>query len=230
MNTKALRLIKDLHTVVVRAAICATWIMAGVPAEGQVAPGKDNTVRDQTVNLPATQSTSSQETPAMQGREAWRKSMARIPLPHGCFKAAYPETAWQKVQCTTPPTVHYRPAQDTRNYTVGAGTDYAAQVSSSVISLSQGGFITVTGVTSEVGGGSANSFSLQINTNLFSTPQCSASSSSSCKGWQQFVFGNPNTSNTGESEVVIEYWLIGYISTSTPSCPTGWEGDGGRLH
>jgi hypothetical protein len=169
--------------------------------------------------------------PTQAALKEWRSMMSRLPAPPGCHTATYPDTTWLQVPCTSPPAVLYRPQIGGHGtFSVGNGTDDSAEVSSGSISSTKGSFYGVSGVTSETQGvgGSANYFSFQINTNLFSTSKCGTSNptSGTCQGWLQFVFGNPNTSNHSESEVVIEYWLIDYISSNTPTCPTGWSGDG----
>jgi hypothetical protein len=87
------------------------------------------------------------------------------------------------------------------------------------ISEAIGSFDSVTGVTSESGfvNGAAplvaDTFSLQLNTNFFTTSVCNgAATPSNCTGWQQFVYSN----NTGTA--FVQYWLIGYNAT----CPAGW--------
>jgi len=160
--------------------------------------------------------------------EAWRASMSRAPMPKkGCFKATYPNTEWQEVPCATPPLHPYPPARGRLPDTVGNGNDFAAQVSSGSISEAVGSFDSVAGVTSESGyvGGVprevANSFSLQLNANTFTTSACSgAANPSACQGWQQFVFNNSSCIyNSGYVPCAyMQYWLIGYDTT----CPTGW--------
>jgi hypothetical protein len=147
-----------------------------------------------------------------QAWEKWRKSMARTPKPKkGCYKAVYPDTEWKEVQCTSAPHHPYLPARGPRPpETVGDGTDYTAVVSGS-ISSAEGSFVRVIGVTTESGGGYLDVFSLQLNTNLFSTSSCSGISG--CQGWEQFIYSN----STGPS-VFIQYWLLAYGAT----CPTGW--------
>src|SRR2546425_7179839 len=45
-------------------------------------------------------------------REAWRKSMARHPLPKkGCFTASYPSTEWKEVPCSTAPLPLHPPQE-----------------------------------------------------------------------------------------------------------------------
>ena len=58
----------------------------------------------------------------------------------------------------------------------------------------------------------ANTFSLQVNANFFTTLACSGSTTpSQCQGWQQFVY-----SNAGYA--FMQYWLINYNA----ACPSGW--------
>jgi len=148
-----------------------------------------------------------------QQRETWRKSIVRTARPKkGCFVASYPETKWREVRCGTPPNRPYPPRKGVRPRTVGNGTDYSAQVTGNT-SQAEGSFDSVTGVTSETSGGTANAFSLQLNTNPFSTTTCSgASNPAACQGWEQFVFSSSFRS------VFIQYWLINYANT----CPSGW--------
>lgn len=161
--------------------------------------------------------------PSVAEREAWRGSMAQVPLPkqgQGCFKAEFPKTEWQEVPCTKAPVRPYPPARGPRPDTVGNGNDVSAQVTGH-ISKSIGSFDSVTGVTSESGyvGGNpplvANTFSLQLNSNFFNTPSCN--NVSGCQGWGQFVY-----SNAGYA--FIQYWLIGIGTCPTTGGPaaTGW--------
>ncbi|MGO9605684.1 MAG: hypothetical protein ACLQAT_20250 [Candidatus Binataceae bacterium] len=156
--------------------------------------------------------------------KAWRASMLRTPKPSkGCFKATYPNTQWQEVPCTTAPQRPYPPARGRRPNIVGNGTDNSARVSGS-ISSAEGSFDSVTGVTSESGEVNgkppqvANTFSLQLNTNFFSTSVCNGVSG--CQGWQQFIFSNAGF-------VFMQYWLINYISSPVnPICPAQWNTSG----
>jgi len=151
--------------------------------------------------------------------EEWRRSMARTPKPKkGCYEAAYPNTEWQEVQCTTAPQRPYLPARGSRPYTVGNVTDLSAHVLGS-ISLAEGSFERVTDVTSESGGGVANAFSLQLNTNFFTTSSCN--NIPGCEGWEQFLFANSTTASA-----FIQYWLLNYGST----CPAGWIQNNGSCY
>ncbi len=138
--------------------------------------------------------------------------MARSLAPErGCFRADYPETQWQPVACVTvPPRPH---AASGLTGPVGNGNDYsAALVQGGNLSYAEGSFGTsaITGETD----GSADSYSLQINMNTFSTSACGGITN--CYGWQQYIFDNqvPGVGTT----VYIQYWLINHPS----NCPSGY--------
>jgi hypothetical protein len=155
--------------------------------------------------------------PSAESLQAWRKSMAAIPRPTtGCFTASYPDTQWREVPCTTPPQRPYPPKGGAPTQTLGNGKDYSAEVTGS-ISAAEGSFDSVTGVTSEIGAGVANAYSLQLNTQFFQTTTCSgAANPSKCLGWEQFVFAN---SPPSAGSAFIQYWLLNYATT----CPSGWH-------
>jgi hypothetical protein len=113
--------------------------------------------------------------------------------------------------CATPPNVPYAPAKGRAGENVGNGTDLVSAVSGK-ISWAEGSFPSVTGVTSE-SDGSANNYSLQLNSNPFSgAPLCAgARTPSACQGWEQFL------STPGVA--FIQYWLLNYVNT----CPSGWN-------
>ena len=152
------------------------------------------------------------KSPDAQARETWRATIARTPLPEeGCFKADYPDAIWKKTDCKVAPNRPYMPRHGQHGYTVGNGNDYSAVVSS-IITSAVGSFPTVTGVTHETGyDGEANTYSLQLNSEFFTTTVCNGSSDpSNCLGWQQFVYSNSGTA-------FMQYWLINYGS----DCPSG---------
>ncbi len=170
-------------------------------------------------------SATAQPSPAQSmSQEAWRASMSRAPMPQkGCFKATYPNTAWQPVPCTTAPPAPYPPARGPRSDNVGNGNDYSAVVSGS-ISSAVGSFDSVAGVTSESGDVDgvappvANTFSLQLNANTFTTSVCDgAANPSDCSGWQQFVYSNSGCG--GSPCAFMQYWLLNWGTT----CPAGWS-------
>jgi hypothetical protein len=145
----------------------------------------------------------------------WRRGMTQVPVPKpGCFTASYPNAGWQEVPCVTPPAVPFPPARGPQPDTVGAGHDASAEAAG-LIATALGSFDQVTGVTSESGPNGTNDFSLQLNSNVFTTTTCSgAQNPSLCKGWQQFVL-----SNYQANAAYMQYWLITY----GPTCPSGWN-------
>jgi hypothetical protein len=123
---------------------------------------------------------------------------------------------------------------------VGNDVDWIARATSTV-SAAVGSFDSVTGVTMESEldangvpiANSANSFSLQLNTNFFTTSACSCDGAADpsacqqwrqaslfriCDGWQQFVFSNSGVA-------FIQYWLLSF----GPNCPTTGGGATGWL-
>jgi hypothetical protein len=86
------------------------------------------------------------------------------------------------------------------------------------LAFAQGYFPQVSGVTSisSFQGDNNNTYSLQLNTNTFSTAACNgAADPANCAGWQQFVYSN----DTGA--VFMEYWLVGWGSACDIS--NGWH-------
>jgi hypothetical protein len=162
--------------------------------------------------------------PAFDSQDAWRDFMAQVPKPQkGCFTAAYPDITWHEVPCGTPPRVPYGVGGGRASQSVGAGFDYSATVSGH-ISMAVGSFDSVQGVKRELTNGGtyslpiANAFSLQLNSEFFTTPACSgATHPSNCFGFQQFVLSNFQ-SNTA----FMQYWLINYEA----NCPGGWTSGG----
>lgn len=169
-------------------------------------------------------------------RLKWQKLMAKKPLPGpGCFNATYPSTDWKETKCRLAPPYPL---------TVGNGTDSVAQVSSGSIASATGSFNSISGLTSENDNGNSftfggtNDFSLQVNTNRFSTTTsnaieqngtnpCTGSSSPGCTGWEQFVLTNYASLSPIGTNLYMQFWLLGYQS-SFGTCPNsqipgGWE-------
>ena len=152
--------------------------------------------------------------------------IVRIPWPGaGCFSASYPTLAWKPTSSQVAPAVPFPPALSASSEagksavpaTVGNGTDYSAGVAG-LMSSARGLFenvsanITETGRYNDQGSQLANTFSLQLNTQFFTTPACSgAQTPGNCMGWQQFLY------DTHSNDVFMQYWLINYVST----CPSG---------
>lgn len=175
--------------------------------------------------------------------ETWRKLMARSPMPKaGCFRASYPGP-WEEVACAAKSTIPPQPAggEPARPATlepelalhpqaspsvprsstgptllpelVGNGTDWQASVpSGGAMSWAQGSFPSVYFANDQ---SDVAAFSLQLNTNTFTTPRCNGSG---CKGWQQFLYTG-QSGNTDALQVYIQYWFLNYSG----GCPTGFS-------
>jgi len=154
--------------------------------------------------------------------EDWRKQMARDGAPAaGCFRADYPAKEWISVPCSVAPPRPHAPRKGTGpvSLLVGDGTDYSAELPGGpLLSYGEGSFGT-SAITGETDGAS-DSYSLQLNTNLFSSSACGGYSN--CYGWQQYVFDN-NPDGSGNSSLYIQYWLVNHPS----NCPSGYTYYGG---
>jgi hypothetical protein len=214
------------------------------PAQAQVKPGES----------PQLKAPFSQEPVPAQDLKStsleWEKTIHSTPAPKGgCFKAVYPSTKWEEVQCAPPPKLHnVRPRRIKKPGEIaavgGTGTgsnDLVAQAPAGHFFTNVAGkFRRVQGVTSETnvqvpaypyaGTSGSNEFMLQINTNS-ATYSTACGSYTSCVPWVQFLMSTndvASTTDTGKSVVFIEYWLFNYGgagSTST-TCPTGFAYSG----
>jgi hypothetical protein len=165
--------------------------------------------------------------PTFRTKAQWQSAIARVPeRGTGCYHASYPALQWHAATCVVAPKWPLAPARPSGSAThpgpatVGNGHDYSARVSG-LVSQATGTFrnvspkITEKGKVNNQGSKIANAFTLQPNTQFFSTPKCSGSSDpANCRGWQQFVYalGGHN------GFVFMQYWLINYEAT----CPSGW--------
>jgi hypothetical protein len=161
------------------------------------------------------------QAPTKAQRQTWRRRMVQSPRPKkGCFVSTYPQTTWREVQCVAAPRRPLLPrnGRGVQLETVGAGLDYSSQITGNA-PMAEGSFDSVGGVTGEIGNGTANAYSLQLNTNFFVTTTCGGGQTG-CLGWEQFVF---EETQQGLPFAFMQYWLINYGS----SCPSGWESFGG---
>jgi hypothetical protein len=187
-----------------RAAICfsvVTFPAASVAEESKPPPN------DQPASGPAQKSAEALE------QENWRKAISQTPHPKsGCWRAEFPNTHWVEVPCTKPKPRPFGNALPQRPFTVGNGTDYQLDSPGSVATAT-GSFWETDGLTSETdSNGVADSFSLQLNTNVFTSPACStAANPATCKGWEQFIY------SSGDG-VFIQFWMLNYGKP----CPDGW--------
>ncbi len=155
-------------------------------------------------------------------QKEWRDKISAVPQPKkGCFTTKFPSLEWQEIPCVDGPKIPLLPKSGIVPEIVGNGDDIAAQAPSGIISSAIGSFDTLTNVTSEAGpigntGPSiSNAYTLQINTEFFTTTTCATSTNAACKGWEQFVFENNNVSH----RAFIQYWLTDFGTT----CPTNFQ-------
>jgi hypothetical protein len=156
-------------------------------------------------------------------RGEWRIAMAQLPLPRkGCFQSAYPSKEWREVPCIAAPNYPMPPRDGARPLVVGNGDDVSAEAPTGFISSAIGSFDSLTNVTSlssPIGGSGApvaNAYTLQLNTDFFSSAACSGTGNpAECSGWEQFVFENTGTLG----RALIQYWLYRYDNP----CPAGWN-------
>jgi hypothetical protein len=156
-------------------------------------------------------------------RSSWRQSLMRLPHPKtGCYASSFPRVEWKPVACTPPPPYPMPPARGpARHFVVGGGgsNDFAARPTGNVFSA-EGSFasvsagITESGLVNNTGSPVSDAYSLQLNTNTFTSPACAGSKNPDCKGWEQFLYANDNSYHLA----YIQYWLIQYNTT----CPGGW--------
>lgn len=158
--------------------------------------------------------------PTIQNWQSWEKIVSHSPAPAvGCFEVSYPDTVWQQRECQVGIPLPF---------TVGNGCcDYVAKSSATLVADSSGSFTSMTGFSSESSGGNANYFSLQLNSQTFTTNTL-YTGGRSATGWEQFIYANPYP-GTSNGQIFIQYWLIGYGSTCPTTGPPGgtsWISDG----
>lgn len=156
-------------------------------------------------------------------RAAWRQSLLRLPRPKaGCYTSTSPRVEWKPVPCGVPPRYPITPARGhARHFVVGGGggNDFAANPTTGHIIGVEGSFpsvsagLTESGPIANAGAAIANAYTLQVNTNFFTSTACAGSPNPNCRGWEQFVYEN----NNNDHRVFIQYWLIEYNAP----CPAG---------
>lgn len=204
------------------AGLASLAALAVVPATATASPTPRNPVTAHVTNQNGKAPTpppTPPPTPTTSERD-FQKAMTKVPLPKkGCFKATNPKREWQQIPCTSAPPYPAQPRNGPPPVTVGDTNDVSAQAPTGHISTATGSFDSVTGVTSESGlinnTGSAqpDTYTLQLNTDFFTSTACAGSPNPNCRGWEQFVFEN----NPSDHRLFIQYWLIKYNAT----CPAG---------
>ncbi len=157
-----------------------------------------------------------------QRQAEWRNAISQKAAPKkGCFTAKFPSVEWQEVPCVDAPNYPMAPKSGIVPFTVGNGDDVAAQAPSGVISSAIGSFDAANSVTSEsgpignAGASHPDTYTLQINTDFFTTTTCNSSPNAGCRGWEQFVFEN----NPSNHRAFIQYWLINFDG----ACPANFQ-------
>jgi hypothetical protein len=172
---------------------------------------------------------------------AWSQSVIGAGLPGaGCFRASYPTLVWSRVPCVAaPPFKLPPPARDgERGATIGNnGNQYTIDVAPLAMTGAVGTFDNVKGAKTVTScppkdvqgftcgshGDGPNVYSLQLNSNFFSTQACGGRLD--CAGWEQFVDTNyPGYYATGAGgSLHIQDWLIATGSKALKCPPNqGW--------
>jgi len=180
--------------------------------------------------------------PAKAAVRVWGRNMMMVPLPGaGCFRASYPAAGWTRVACVAPPRVWFPPR--TRGpidpAVIGNGNDYGIDVSPLTMLGAIGSFTSVSGVkaitscpprfakgnTCGTHGYGSNVYSIQLNSNNFSTAVCAKQID--CVGWEQFVYTNQPKDYGGGGNLIIQDWLLSTASHKI-ACPrnAGWSRSG----
>jgi hypothetical protein len=170
-----------------------------------------------------------------QAHQTWKEAVTHASTPGtGCFHAVYPSKSWVKDQCRPATNSHLTPPKrvdsKTGMQTVGNGDDYVVETTGN-FSQVVGTFPTVSDVTFERSVGDLifgdsgilgpNEYTLQLNSQYdLTTAACQGHAG--CTIWQQFLY-SPDYQVQGTAAVFIQYWLLGWGSTT---CPTGFWQDG----
>jgi len=204
-------------------ALCVASVGVGKAAASGIAePAQTAPVAANDQAKPAAKPTTGKVTATKidPAREVWRNVMLKINRSkEGCATARYPDQQWHEVECKPAQIRPVVPPKGIHLLTVGGGGPGAGPslaVLNGSIMQGEGSFDKVQGVTSEKGNGTSNSFTLQLNTNPFTTSTCNgALHPDECMGWVQFIYD----SSGHYSE--IQYWLLFYRNP----CPAGWQSD-----
>lgn len=175
-----------------------------------------------------------------QALQSWHEDIKHAgPPAAGCWSVSFPGHIWQKETCgkvsayrSTPPVVGpavksnfaSRSIAGKSAFNAGAGSDYSA-LTANLTTSAVGSFPSVKGVKSESGNYGANTYTLQLNTNISddvvqlgnTSPYCADNGYAACSTWQQFIYSTDN--GGGNPQAFIQNWL--FIGPND-SCPAGW--------
>ena len=201
-----------VEIIVAGIALFALWIAAALPARSQTSEGG-------AAKGVAAQAASPE---LVRAQSEWHQALLQLPHPKpGCYRATYPRVEWIPATCKPGPKYPAIPAHGIpKPFTVGDGgsNDFASHPTGTITGV-DGTFpnpsvgLSETGPIANSGPSFSNTYTLQINTNQFTSAACMGSPNPNCKGWEQFVYEN----NPSTNDVYIQYWLIKYNAP----CPGG---------
>ena len=171
---------------------------------------------------PAASATANTKPEIARTQAAWTQSLLRLPRPKtGCYTSSFPRVEWKPVTCGVPPRHPAIPLHGhSKPFTVGNGgsNDFAGRPTPTIVAV-EGTFpspspgLTESGPIANSGPAIADTYTLQVNTNNFTSAACAGSPNPNCKGWEQFVYEN----NPSVHWVYVQYWLI----MCNANCPAG---------
>lgn len=223
------RLFAGLAALVVAAALLMVPAIASAKTMAAGTAARPAKTAASSFTSPQAKAAAQPPQPLPRTRAAWRADMAKVPAPgSGCYQAAaYPVLAWDRVKCAAGPKWPLAPVSPSRSarhaapsVVGGNGDDYEAQVTKGSISSATGSFRNVSsgileqGQVDGAGSQVANAYSLQLNTQQFASPLCTAGSGCTA-AWQQFLY---TYSSASFSYIYMQYWLLGH----NRNCPSGW--------
>ena len=214
-----------VHMDVVSRALVVMAMLTAFPAcapnEDSVIEGTTSALRaasdgdgGQQHNAVARATSAADALQAKRERKLWRENMRRTftsdTSESACFRATYPDTAWEEIPCVPAPDKPHFP------HTVGGGGPDFSALSTTNLSGFAGEFPDLSSVVGLIDSKTdvVDDYSIQGNTNYFDTAKCNGSTNSAiCKGWQQFIFWNPGP---GQAKIYMQYWLLNYVTMMDP--------------
>jgi hypothetical protein len=176
----------------------------------------------------------------------WSQAIRHTTLPGaGCFRSSSPSPTWQRVACAPGRAargVHEGPPPGSGSQGSlgslpqapapgegevggeGHGGIFSAEVPTTTITSAVGSIPSVTPGATEEDEGTAERFSLQLNSQFFpGAAACGAVAG--CKGWEQFIYSGVFGSSSLENIVLIEFWVINYLPGGKECSTLGseWE-------
>jgi hypothetical protein len=148
----------------------------------------------------------------------------------GCFRSSYPTVQWKKVRCAPRPPAGFHEDPPRGSGAQGlfgalprvssAGSDgqvggghggiFSAEVPTGTIASAVGSIPSVSAGSTEEDEGTAENFSLQLNSQFFpGATECGAVVG--CEGWEQFVYSSTSSIASLSNVAFMEFWLINFL-------------------